>query len=238
LLSLVFSSCRKEASSSVSTNPNIVNGCEIIQAQVVTTNLVSHQVHTYINQYQYDSLGRLTYAGDDLGNDSSHFHYHDNDCDDDNHGSWHSSSNGYTVSSEGPRGRYQYSYDGNGYLQLEIYTDSSGFGPDDSYTESYYWDNNNNLSLSIKQYSSQTIPLTTTYSYYTDKANQVLVPSTLQLGKHSRNLIQQKTSSEGNTVVSSYSYSYIYDGSGKVAQYTETNQGHQQAVYTLIYSCH
>ena len=209
MISLVFSSCKKESSTTVSNNPNMVNGCEITQSQIVATNLLTHQVHTYINIYQYDSLGRLTYSGDGFGSDTSHFHYHDQD-----------------------------SYDGNGYLQLEIYTDSSGFGPDDSYTESYYWDNNNNLSLSIKQYSSQTIPVTTTYSYYTDKANQVLVPSTLPLGKSSKNLLQQKTSSEGNTVLSSYSYTYIYDGSGKVAQYTETNQGRQQAVYTLVYSCH
>ena len=79
LTTLVFSSCKKEAANVVSTNPNIINGCEIVQAQVVTTNLVSHQVHTYINHYQYDSLARLTYAGDDLGSDSSHFHYHDNE---------------------------------------------------------------------------------------------------------------------------------------------------------------
>ena len=237
MISLVFSSCKKESSTNISTNPNMVNGCEIIQSQVVTTNLISHQVHTYINNYQYDSLGRLTYAGDGYGNDTSHFHYHDNDCDDDNHGSWHNSSNGYAISSVSPRGRYQYSYDGDGYLQLLIYTDSSSQGQDDSYTESFYWDNGN-LSYSIKQYSFQTVPVLTSYTYYTDKANQVLVPTSVQLGKRSKNLLQHQVSTAGNMIISEYSFSYTIDGSGKVAQYTQVNQAHQQSVYTLIYTCH
>ena len=78
IISLAFSSCKKDAATTISSNPNMINGCEIVQSQIVTTNLVTHQVRTYINNYQYDSLGRLTYAGDGFGSDTSHYHYHDN----------------------------------------------------------------------------------------------------------------------------------------------------------------
>lgn len=236
-ITLLFSSCRKDQGATISSDPNVINGCEITQSQIVTTNLVSHQVHTYINNYQYDSLGRLTYAGDGYGHDTSHYHYHDNDCDDDNHGSWHSSSNGYTISSISPKGSYQYSYDGDGYLQLLIYIDSASQGHDDSYTESFYWDNGN-LSYSIKQFSFQTVPVMTSYTYYTDKANQVLIPTSVHLGKRSKNLLQHQISTAGNMIVSEYSFTYTFDGTGKVAQYTQVNQSHQQSVFTLIYTCH
>ncbi len=239
LFSVTMSSCKKDAISGLQTNPNIVNGCEIIQTQIVQTNLNTQQIHSYLNIYQYDSLTRLIYMGDGMNNDTNHYHYNGHDCDGDHNSISVTSSDGYVISSASSNGSYQYSYDANGYLQLETYTDSVHHqGHNDSYTETFYWDNSGNLSYSVKLYQSQPAPVTTTYSYYTDKPYQVLLPTTWQKGKSNINLTKQITVAVNGSPISMDSYSYIFDGQGKVAQFTDLTQGQAQTVYTLTYSCH
>jgi hypothetical protein len=237
ILSLAFGGCKKETASIVATNPNIINGCEIIQSQVVQTDLNSGQIHSYINTYQYDSLIRLIAIGNGQNNDTDHYHYQGHDCDGDHNSIWHNSPQGFVLSSIDGAGSYQYSYDGGGYMQLEIYTDTLQ-RHNDSYTRSYYWDINGNLSYTVKQCRSQPTPVTTTYSYYTDKPNQELIPSSWQAGRTSANLIRQAVVSSNGAVISTDSYTYIFDAQGKVAQYTDLTVGEKQTVYTLAYSCH
>lgn len=238
VLMLAATGCRKDAAPVIATNPNIINGCEIVQSQVVETDLYSGQIHSYINTYHYDSLARLISISDGEHSDTDHYEYQGHDCQGDHNNSWHNTPDGFVQSASDQNGSYQYSYDGNGYLQLEIYTDSVHLSHDDSYTKSYYWDSRGNLSYTVKQERSQPSPVTTTYTYYTDKANQVLIPSTWQKGKRSANLIKQAEVSSSGTIASSETYSYIFDAQGKVAQFTNVTAGQHQTVYTLTYSCH
>ena len=238
VMMLAASGCKKEAASAIVTNPNIINGCEIVESQVVQTELFSGQIRSYINTYQYDSLVRLISVGDGENGDTDHYLYHGHDCQGDHSNSWHYTADGYVQSASDQNGSYQYSYDGNGYLQLEIYTDSTHQGHDDSYTKSYYWDSKGNLLYTVKQERSQPDPLTTTYSYYTDKTDQILIPRSWQKGKLSTNLIRQADVSSNGSVISSESYTYIFDTQGKVAQFTVVTAGQHRTVYTLTYSCH
>lgn len=238
LLTLTLAGCRKGTVPAATTNPNIINGCEIIQTQVVQTDISSGQIHSYIYTYQYDSLMRLTSVGDGQHSDTDHYQYQGHDCDGDHNNIWHNSTQGFVTTASDANGSYQYSYDGNGYIQLEIYADSMHQGHDDSYTKSYYWDGNGNLSYTVKQNRSHPNPIITNYTYYLDKPNQVLSPSCWQIGKSSSNLIQQSAISSNGVTMSTDSYSYIFDGQGKVAQYTDLSTGQHQTVYTLTYSCH
>lgn len=238
LLMISFAGCKKGSDSVAPlSNPNIINGCEIIQVQVVETDQRSGQIHSYINSYQYDSVQRLIDENDGEHDETDHYSYLSNDCNGDHHQNWHSSAQGFVVSGSDNEGNYQYSYDGNGYLQLEIFTDSMHQGHDESYTKSYYWDGGN-LSYTVKQERSQSSPQTTNYSYFTDKPGQQLAPSSWHKGRSSANLIKQIVVSYNGAVSSTDTYSYIFDTDGKVAQYTDLEAGERQTVYTLSYSCH
>gem|GEM_PF-6738704 len=232
---MAFESCKK-TDGTVTPNPNLVGSCVISSTQVVVTDLHSQQIHSYVNSYQYDGQYRLVTVSDGQNNDVDHYQYHGNDCDGDHNTTYHNSAQGYVLTSSDHDGTYVYSYDGNGYVQLEQFTDSTDVAH--NYIRSYYWDNNDNLSYSVKQIQGQTTPITTTYSYYTDKAAQTLIPSNWLEGHMSSNLVKQAVVSSGSTVISSDSYSYVFDSQGKVAQYTILTAGQKQTVYTLTYSCH
>jgi YD repeat-containing protein len=239
LFCLGISSCQKGTSvSPPAINPNLVDGCVISQSQVVETDLSSHQIHSYIDTYLYDSLYRVICINSGQNNDTDLYVYTGSSCSGEHNTIWYISAQGYTLSSVSPGGSYQYTYDGNGYIQLETFTDSVHHGgSNNSYTESYYWDSNGNLSRSQRQYITQPTPVVTIYSY-TTKANQTLAPSSWTKGRASANLINQVVVSSGSTTVSSDSYTYMFDVDGKVAQYTDVTAGQKQTVYTLNYSCH
>jgi YD repeat-containing protein len=236
LSSIACTSCRKGQSAGPS-NPNIIMGCEIVKTQVTKTYFNSYQSpFSYTNTYEYDSLGRVTQIWDGQNNDTDHYEYNGHDGWGNQNSYWHYSAGGNLLSSSDPEGSYQYTYDGNGYLQLVVFTDTMHYGSSHSYTETYYW-GNNNLSYSVRLSSSQPVPVTTTYSYYADLPNQVLIPISTLTGHISANLPKQVVITMNGSVVSSDSYTYIFDASGKVAQYTDQNLGQSTSVCTLSYSC-
>ena len=233
---LILTSCRKDVSTTpVPNNPNVINGCKIIEVDYTVAGF--GPTRTFKSFYQYDSLNRLTSMTDGQHADTSHYHYQGSECHDDHDDHYHSDGNGNLLYLYQPHQSYQYLYDGEGYIQLEFYTDS--FSTRHSYSKSYIWENGN-LTSTI-QISAGDDPIQTNYEYYNDKTYQVLLPANQIKGKPSKNLIKRMTVISGNQTLQADSYTYTMDGQGKVIQYVDAVTNYNipiSTTYDLTYQCH